>query len=644
MAYLPLPFAPSFAANAVVAPGSKLKFYQTRTTTPLAVYADPDLNTSLGVEITADAFGRFVDIYPSNDNLYRVRLETSGGGLIDEADDIGSAIAQVAAILGETGGADMIGTENGDTVQEALDKINQSRPMTPEDFAPNGVIDYDDVDECMDAFAGLSAWLQSNGGGWMALRPGAEYTVGREELANGSGPNGWMFEPDPIIQVDGATKPIIIDGNGAKLKCASGLRYGTFDSSGNPLVGQQPVGNVASPYVGMIYLSDCTGGIVIRNLELDGSNASASLGGGYGDVDRQIPATGIFLLDNEGALVIENVYTHHHCLDGVLVRHGDAASVLESDILISAVHGEYNARQGISIVGGRGGRMQRCKFNYTGRGAFHTAPAAGIDIEAEGSNEVVGWTFTDIETVENYGVGLLASAGNNSDCHFFDCLSVGSVNYAAWPQMPGFTFTDCLFVGIVLNPYAASAFDATSTRFVRCHWLNDTAYSPSGAVYLGSGGTTRLLDASGANFIIVQDCDINATGTALAVFLNSASNLIWNTRISQVSATALTPSATWQGQCSVTGGGTTSAAGNVRGFLTVNGTAQNQSDDLLLASTKVVKVNGTQVLTARQTGWGAATGTATRTTFATGSVTLPQLAERVKAVLDDLTTHGIIGA
>lgn len=41
--------------------------------------------------------------------------------------------------------------------------------------------------------------------------------------------------------------------------------------------------------------------------------------------------------------------------------------------------------------------------------------------------------------------------------------------------------------------------------------------------------------------------------------------------------------------------------------------------------------------------WATATGTATRTTFATGSVTLPQLAERVKALIDDLTTKGILG-
>jgi hypothetical protein len=56
------------------------------------------------------------------------------------------------------------------------------------------------------------------------------------------------------------------------------------------------------------------------------------------------------------------------------------------------------------------------------------------------------------------------------------------------------------------------------------------------------------------------------------------------------------------------------------------------------------KVGANQVVGARVTGWGAPTGTATRTTFATGSVTTEQLAERVKALIDDLTTHGVIGA
>lgn len=51
----------------------------------------------------------------------------------------------------------------------------------------------------------------------------------------------------------------------------------------------------------------------------------------------------------------------------------------------------------------------------------------------------------------------------------------------------------------------------------------------------------------------------------------------------------------------------------------------------------------TQVVTTRQTGWAAPTGTATRTTFDPSTVTLAQLGERVHALIDDLTTHGLIG-
>ena len=57
----------------------------------------------------------------------------------------------------------------------------------------------------------------------------------------------------------------------------------------------------------------------------------------------------------------------------------------------------------------------------------------------------------------------------------------------------------------------------------------------------------------------------------------------------------------------------------------------------------VFKVSGTQVVSARQTGWTAPTGTEDRGTFATSTVTLPELAERVHALIDDLTTHGLIG-
>jgi hypothetical protein len=55
-------------------------------------------------------------------------------------------------------------------------------------------------------------------------------------------------------------------------------------------------------------------------------------------------------------------------------------------------------------------------------------------------------------------------------------------------------------------------------------------------------------------------------------------------------------------------------------------------------------LNETKVVGVRKTGWSSATGTATRSSFDTATVTTAQLAERLKALLDDLTTHGLIGS
>lgn len=55
-------------------------------------------------------------------------------------------------------------------------------------------------------------------------------------------------------------------------------------------------------------------------------------------------------------------------------------------------------------------------------------------------------------------------------------------------------------------------------------------------------------------------------------------------------------------------------------------------------------VDSVQVVSSRVTGWTAATGIADRTTFATGSATTQSNAEHIKAIIDDLIAHGLIGA
>jgi hypothetical protein len=65
----------------------------------------------------------------------------------------------------------------------------------------------------------------------------------------------------------------------------------------------------------------------------------------------------------------------------------------------------------------------------------------------------------------------------------------------------------------------------------------------------------------------------------------------------------------------------------------------------ILDTGSVLKIESTQVVQARETGYTAMTGTANKaTSYATSTITLQQLAERVKSLQDSLTTHGLIGA
>ena len=93
----------------------------------------------------------------------------------------------------------------------------------------------------------------------------------------------------------------------------------------------------------------------------------------------------------------------------------------------------------------------------------------------------------------------------------------------------------------------------------------------------------------------------------------------------------------------------TAGASSVTSYLQLNANGGNLTfgnggaNILDLTAPGEYRNNGTKVVGTRQTGWAAATGTATRTAFATGSVSTQELAERVKALIDDLISHGLIG-
>jgi hypothetical protein len=92
---------------------------------------------------------------------------------------------------------------------------------------------------------------------------------------------------------------------------------------------------------------------------------------------------------------------------------------------------------------------------------------------------------------------------------------------------------------------------------------------------------------------------------------------------------------------------TTSTAGEIIGNMAYAGTNPVTGFQLYKFDASGMSIlAGGKVVGARRTGWTNATGTATRTAFDTATVTLPELAQRVKALIDDLhntTGHGLIG-
>src|SRR5207237_199524 len=131
------------------------------------------------------------------------------------------------------------------------------------------------------------------------LRP-TTYVVGKQ--ARDATQPAYSFFPSKVMELVGCGKMVTIMGNGARLRCANGLRYGTFDaSSGQPIYRPMPnytAADLATPYAAMIKIENCTGGIDISDLELDGNVSRLLIGGSFGDTGRQIQAYGLQLINN----------------------------------------------------------------------------------------------------------------------------------------------------------------------------------------------------------------------------------------------------------------------------------------------------------------------------------------------------------
>ena len=379
--------------------------------------------------------------------------------------------------------------------------------LRPEDFGAKG----DGTANDTRAFAALSRTLQRRGGGTVSLGRGRTYLIGQQSAG---GPLAWT--PSPILELRGLTKPTRVLGNGARLLCQPGLRFGTFDrQSGLPTHRKMPnleMGEVASPYQAMIWIGDCLAPVAVEHVELDGNLEHLLIGGQHGDTGWQIPGTGLLLANNRGAETIRNVFSHHHGQDGAIII-GDPNRTERSHL--SRLVSRYNARQGLSLTAGRGYDFEDCEFSHTGRSIISSAPGAGVDIEAE-DKTIRDLRFTRCRFVDNIGAGLVADSGNSQDVQFNDCTFVGTTTWSAWPLKPFFRFKGCTFVGAVVHPFPDKQDPARATKFVDCRFTDEVKLSPTGKVYEGGDGSAGpIVNIAESDNVLFDRCTFDVWKAAL---------------------------------------------------------------------------------------------------------------------------------
>lgn len=370
------------------------------------------------------------------------------------------------------------------------------------------------------AFQLVSADINAAGGGKLIIPPGT-YIVGKQTFAGSTG-LGYAYQAQNIIRITGCTKPVVIEGNGAILKADPTLKFGAFDPvtgevytpSSMPFLNTDYIGNA---YIGMIYL-DNNRSVEVSNIELDGNIDNIVLGGTWGDTGRQLGATGIKCVDNSN-LKGWNIYTHHHCLDGIYVQTtGVSTSTLSNPHVLDNIISEWNARQGMSWTGGKGLTVSNSKFNHTGNGRFGSSPQAGLDIEPADSMARDG-LFINCEFINNKGTQIVAESADGGYTTFRKCTIWGTNGRALWPNKPRMVFEDCRIFGSVVNMYGSpNALDAT--KFIRCHF-EDKVH----ALYPSTLSYTYLLDISGSGGenVLFDGCYFEST-TKKTLSLNGTVN------------------------------------------------------------------------------------------------------------------------
>jgi hypothetical protein len=352
----------------------------------------------------------------------------------------------------------------------------------------------------------------------------------------------------------GADNLVEIIGNGARLQAADGLYFGYFDpATGEPASPPTDPSNcgASSTYAANAYTMinlEQNQQVVVRDFEFDGNMGNLVLGEACND-GRQLFGYGLRAYNNEDVL-LENIYAHHNALDGIVFGYtGLTEGEPAKPHIIRNLRSEYNARQGLSWVGGNHLVVDGCQLNHTGKGRFGSPPGAGLDIEAE-TAVIRNGLVNNCEMINNSGPALVSDSGDGGYTTVRNSTLWGTTSWALVARNPGMVFEDSYIYGTVPNPYGApnnidNITDGTlATRFTRCHF-EDLEYGELGVYVPGPG--SPLLQLAGNN-VTVEDSTIIANSTRAVLLDGSTTREILrnSTVVHGADATEGVPVRSWQ--------------------------------------------------------------------------------------------------
>ena len=298
---------------------------------------------------------------------------------------------------------------------------------------------------------------------------------------------------------------------------------------------------------------------------------------------------------------VNNLFTHNTATDG----QAPYGSLFEN------VQSVYSGQHGIMVgTGTNTVTFINCDSKYSGAPSYLTAPS------------VAG-------NYDGFQVEYLNAA--NPSSAFFSRVPEGIKvigGDCSYNSRYGWNFLG-MQAGVIMTSYAEGNLNASPSQVNLSSGITNSFFVLDGIADRRAGVNFAMIGSGadlGSNTVFVggRDCGGGQSNTAAScVHMNNALGTTYFGHSSDFTDAARL-------SCGTDGIANLSADG--AGYWNLNGTS--------------LRYSTVTVLGARRTGWTVASGTATRASFDTSTVTTEQLAERVKALIDDLhgtAGHGLIG-